>query len=222
MNYILPFLSIVLGVLFVVFGIIKSHKHLKLILAFSGAFLLSTAIISLLPEVFAHSDSNVSYWILAGIVIQIILESLSKGAEHGHIHVQDNGALPWSLFIGLSLHAFIEGLPINEHQELLWAIVVHKLPIAMLLAAALWKTTTSIKNKVGALLIFALITPFGTYLHATISILQPYAIYITALVIGVMLHISTTIIFESANNHKFNASKIAMILLGLGLAALMH
>lgn len=71
-------------------------------------------------------------------------------------------------------------------------------------------------------MIFALITPFGTYLNATISILQPYAIYITALVIGVMLHISTTIIFESANNHKFNASKIAVILLGLGLAALMH
>lgn len=220
MSLLLPFLAVILGALLVVFGFAKSQERLKLLLAFSGAFLLATAIISLLPEVFAHSEAQVSYWILAGIVIQVLLESLSKGAEHGHIHVKGNGTLPWALFIGLSLHAFIEGLPIHEHQELLWAIVVHKLPITMLLTAALWKTATTTKTKVAVLLGFALITPLGTYLNASIGVFQPYAAYITALVVGVMLHISTTILFESADNHTFKLSKIAAILFGLGTAAL--
>jgi hypothetical protein len=34
------------------------------------------------------------------------------------------------------------------------------------------------------------------------------------IVIGIFLHISTTIMFESSNNHKYNFAKMASILLG--------
>ena len=33
-------------------------------------------------------------------------------------------------------------------------------------------------------------------------------------VVGIFLHISTTIMFESSNNHKYNFTKMAAILLG--------
>ena len=131
-------------------------------------------------------------------------------------------ALPWALVIGLSLHAFIEGFPIAQHQELLWAVAIHKLPIAMLLVAALWKTKSSLTRKFLILLVFGLMTPLGSFCNVTIPALQPYALNITALVAGVMLHISTTILFESAENHKFNLPKVLVILFGLGLAALLH
>lgn len=219
MNLALPFLAVVLGALMVIAGVAKSQIRLRLLLAFSGAFLLSTTVTDLLPEVFAHANATISYWILGGIVVQIALENLSKGAEHGHIHIHNDATLPWALLIGLSLHAFIEGFPIHNHSELLWAIVVHKLPIAILLTAALWRSKTSIVVKVATLFGFALMTPLGTYLNATTTFLQPYATQITALVVGVMLHISTTILFESAENHKFNISKVVVIILGLGIAA---
>ena len=41
---------------------------------------------------------------------------------------------------------------------------------------------------------------------------------ITGAVIGVLLHISTTILFEAGENHKYNATKLAMIVLGFVLA----
>jgi len=41
---------------------------------------------------------------------------------------------------------------------------------------------------------------------------------ITGAVIGVLLHISTTILFEAGENHKYNATKLLMIVLGFVLA----
>ena len=45
--------------------------------------------------------------------------------------------------------------------------------------------------------------------------------YILAVVTGTFLHISTTIIFESSENHRFNSVKLFMIILGILLALLM-
>lgn len=222
MNYILPFLAVALGALFVFIGKSTIRKQLPYLLAFSGAFLLATTITAVFPEVFVHGNGHISYWLLAGIVVQIALENLTKGAEHGHIHTHGNSSLPWALVIGLSLHAFIEGFPIARHQELLWAVAIHKLPIAMLIVAALWQTKSSMIRKFSILIVFGLMTPLGSFCNITIPKLQPYALNITALVAGAMLHISTTILFESAENHKFNLPKVMVILSGLGLAALLH
>jgi zinc transporter ZupT len=126
------------------------------------------------------------------------------------------------LVIGLSLHAFIEGFPIAQHQELLWAVAIHKLPIAMLLVVALWHSKSSLRRKFLTLIVFGLMTPLGSFCNETIQSLQPYTLYITALVSGVMLHISTTILFESAENHKLKLSKVLVIIFGLGLAALLY
>ena len=41
---------------------------------------------------------------------------------------------------------------------------------------------------------------------------------ITALVIGVFLHISTVILFESSEGHKFNLRKLLVIIVGIVIA----
>ena len=45
---------------------------------------------------------------------------------------------------------------------------------------------------------------------------------ILAIVVGMFLHISTTIIFETSENHKFNFLKLLTIIGGCGLAFLIH
>ena len=45
---------------------------------------------------------------------------------------------------------------------------------------------------------------------------------ILAVVVGMFLHISTTIIFETTENHKFNLMKLMSILVGCSLAMLMY
>lgn len=219
--YLLPIFAVFIGSLLIYLWRPKDLRSIKLFLAFSGAFLLGTTITSLIPSVFTNGNEDISYWILAGIIIQIMLEQLSKGAEHGHIHTSEK-RIPLTLVTGLYLHALIEGFPIHRHNDLLWAIIIHKLPIAMLLTLAIWQTKFKFSKKVIILIGFAIMTPLGSYLNFYTPILQPYSLHITALVVGVLLHISTTILFESSENHNFNISKLLVIVIGLGLSILKH
>ena len=61
----------------------KKLLAFKLILAFSGAFLLGITIFHLMPEVFSQYDIQPGPWIVGGLLLQIVLEYLSQGAEHG-------------------------------------------------------------------------------------------------------------------------------------------
>lgn len=219
--YLLPIFAVFIGSLLIYLWRPKDLRSIKLLLAFSGAFLLGTTITSLIPSVFTNGNEDISYWILAGIIIQIMLEQLSKGAEHGHIHTSEK-RIPLTLVTGLYLHALIEGFPIHRHNDLLWAIIIHKLPIAMLLTLAIWQTKFKFSKKVIILIGFAIMTPLGSYLNFYTPILQPYSLHITALVVGILLHISTTILFESSENHNFNISKLLVIVIGLGLSILKH
>lgn len=218
MSYILLIASVFIGSL-LVFIIKPKKKIVRLLLAFSGAYLLSVTILHLLPEVYAETTEykKVGIFILVGIIIQSILESFSKGAEHGHIHIHSNGKeFPTLLFISLCLHAFSEGLPIhNADDNLLWAIVVHKIPIAIVLTTFLIHTKYSKKTVFTFLIAFALMSPFGVLLGDKIQFFTTYATEITAFIIGVFLHISTIILFESTENHKFNLQKFTAILLGI-------
>jgi hypothetical protein len=65
---------------------------------------------------------------------------------------------------------------------------------------------------------FALMTPLGTLVSDFFPILNDYYTEITAVVIGILFHISSTIIFESSEGHKFNIAKVSMIVLGIALA----
>lgn len=148
MSYFLLIFSVLLGVILVL--LIKPNKNLtRLLLAFSGAYLLSVTVLHLLPEVYTV-DANFTIsgiFILAGIILQSILESFSKGAEHGHIHIHTDGKkFPLLLFVSLCIHAFSEGLPIHSaDQNLLWAILVHKIPIAIVLTSFLLQAKYSKK-----------------------------------------------------------------------------
>lgn len=218
MNYILLITAVLLGSLLVLFT--KPSKQIvRLLLAFSGAYLLSVTILHLLPDVYTVTSNStlVGVFILVGIILQSVLESFSKGAEHGHIHMHSDGKkFPTLLFVSLCLHAFSEGLPIHHADEnLLWAIVVHKIPIAIVLTSFLLQTKYDKKIVFSFLFFFGLMSPLGVLLGDKISFFTTYSTEITALIIGVFLHISTIILFESTENHKFNLQKFIAIIFGV-------
>lgn len=219
MNYLLPLFSVLLGYLIALYVQPKNKVNLKLLLAFSGSFLLSLTVIHLLPEVYQSKNNSIGIFIMIGILFQIILEFFSKGAEHGHVHGQEKMTqIPWLLFISLCIHALLEGLPVSRNPSLAFGIAIHHLPIAIILTAFF---IHSHLNKIAVLLFmvaFAVMTPLGTFLSDYVSFLNNYTIEITAIVIGILFHISSTIIFESSEGHTFNIAKVSMILFGIALA----
>jgi len=222
MTYVVLILSVLIGII-IVFGIKPGAKTVQLLLAFSGAYLLSITILHLLPEVYTTNNSSVGLFILLGLLLQLIIDFFSKGAEHGHIHAQENDMLPWALFISLSLHAFMEGIPLahnHYHEHLLWAIVIHKIPIAIILGTFFVKSKISKTKAILFLVLFSLMSPLGSLAGENISILINYRNEITAVIIGIFLHISTIILFETSKDHKFNLLKFTAILTGMLVAYL--
>ena len=61
-------------------------------------------------------------------------------------------------------------------------------------------------------------TPLGSLLSLHSNSIATYNTELIALAIGVFLHISTVILFESSTGHAFNLRKLIVIGLGFGLA----
>ena len=225
MNYILPIAAVLIGFSVVYFFPPANQKNLKLLLAFSGGFLLAVTVFNLLPEVFkthqgeSHASGQIGLWIMSGILLQSVLEYFSQGAEHGHVHLKQNRTtLPQLLFFSLGIHALLEGFPIHHTEGLLAGVVVHKIPVAMILSTYLLQTKIKKWQIILFLVAFSLLTPLGSYIAATFTLITKFYQQITALVVGIFLHVSTTILFESNEGHKFNVSKFLVILFAIALA----
>ena len=219
MIYIVPIFAVWAGFAFVWIAKPQEMGNIKLLLAFSGAFLLSLTFFELLPEVYeGHDPKTIALYILGGILLQVFLEFFSKGAEHGHMHIHlKENKFPILLFLSLSIHALVEGVPIHGNNSILYGIVIHKIPIAIILSIFLLNA----KMKSGFALLFigafSMMTPLGS-LISTIPWVINYGHLFTALAIGVFFHISTIILFESAQGHAFNLRKLLVIILGVGIA----
>ncbi len=78
MNYILPLFSVLIGYIIALVLKPKKKSNLKLLLAFSGSFLLALTVMHLLPDVYETQNTNIGILIMVGILFQIILEFSPK------------------------------------------------------------------------------------------------------------------------------------------------
>ena len=219
MVYLVLILSVVFGAVSVLFT--KPTKATtQILLTFSGAYLLSITVLHLLPEVYESNTKNIGLFILFGILIQSILENFSKGVEHGHVHAHDLKKIPWLLVVSLGLHAFFEGIPLvhDSNHTLLWAIVIHKIPIAIVLTTFLIQSKLDKNLIIIVIGLFAIMSPLGCLVCESIPIFTTYLTEITAIIIGIFLHISTIILFETSENHSYNLKKLIAILIGFFVA----
>lgn len=215
----------------------KNEQLIKLLLAFSGGFLLAIAFIHFIPELYEHSHLNIGVFILIGFLVQLVLEFFSGGIEHGHIHHHHDRRLPYGLIIALCVHSFLEGIPLGaqfsgieiatshhhgENNALLMGILFHRLPVAIALMTLLNVSKIGKTKAWVALLVFAIMSPIGMLLGLYELPLSIDFDAILAIVVGMFLHISTTIIFETSENHKFNFLKLLTIVGGCALAFLIH
>lgn len=205
-------------------------KFLKLLLAFSGAFLIGISFLDLVPEVYSGGLPYVGIFVLGGFVLQLLLELLTRGAEHGHEHEhgQDHTdhVSPFLLLLGLCIHSFLEGMPIVSSFDpelrttLVTGIIIHNIPISLSLMGLFLHYGLGRFRSFLFLVLFALMTPLGSLLSSmiqsmTFENISSYFDYALALVIGIFLHVSTSILFETGENHQYNLRKFTAVIAGL-------
>lgn len=214
------------------------------------SFVLSLICIHILPELFVNNTPNLGIYLLFGFLIQIILELFSRGVEHGHVHGHEpqyshnhkEGAeitnkVIYTLFFGLCVHAFIEGIPLfiiedaqhHGHTHIhstqdafssvfFWAIVSHKIPVAIVLM--LFFISAKIKKSTVLVLffIFAFMSPLGGLAGASLQDQNWFnflSVNLLAITSGMLLHITTLLIFEEYHNNKDKVKNIFLIIGGI-------
>jgi len=224
MTYIVLIASVLIGViLFQVLNDLKASA-IKLLLAFSGAYLFAISVFHLLPEVYTGDGKRIGLFLLIGFILQIVLEFFSQGIEHGHGHLQ-NKTVPISMLVSLAIHAYLEGMPLGGIEDyghvnsdfegsLLTGITLHKIPVTIVLMSLFTQAGFSKTKSFILIGVFALMAPLGTLSGNFVQELSYYHREIMAVVVGIFLHISTTILFESSEAHKFNFQKLVAIGLG--------
>jgi zinc transporter ZupT len=217
-----------------------NEKGTNFLLAFSGSFLLSITLLHLLPETFAELGGHqAGLLVLTGFFVQLIIQRLTHGVEHGHTHTNSHHhhhhhhahhhhePLPiFAVLVGLSIHAFMEGIPLGFNYRmqatetaLYLAVGAHKIPEAILLTTLI----ISQKGKIRAftiLVFFATITPLASLLSSNLGHrylhLSNIIIWMIPVVAGAFIHIATTIFFESGTrHHAMTIPKVISILVGV-------
>lgn len=235
-EYLILFVSVLLGG-GLAFYFQKNNKGLlQLVLSFSGAFILGISVLHLMPVAFSNSGNIVGLLILLGFFVQLLLEQLSRGVEHGHIHAphHQKNSFAIQVLLGLCIHAFFEGIPLSNdeihahhhHDHLLLGIILHKAPAAFALVLLL--LISGFKKPIiwTSLFLFAAMSPLGAgvgeYLKGSGVLSLERQNYVVAFVVGSFLHIATTILFETDSNahHHIPLRKFIAISVGIGMAIL--
>lgn len=223
----------------------QSSKEIKLLLSFSAAYLLGLSFLHLFPELFSSGIKNAGWYVLGGFLLQVILDFFSHGIEHGHAHTHKHVGTKFliSIMASLWIHAFIEGMPFggevaghahdhghghvhgpggHDHRgTLLLGISLHKITETLVFTALLIGSGIKKSRAIALIILFALVAPAGAFVHYFFGDMgiESLTAKVTGVLIGILLHVSTTIIFESEEGHKFNWIKFLSILLGIGMAA---
>ena len=206
-------------------------RGLRVLLSFSGAFLLGIVFMHMLPELYEEEGMGIGAWVLAGFLLQVVLEFFSHGIEHGHMHVHGHkgDGLPLLTLASLCIHSFTEGIPFADPEvagnaPFLTGVVLHKMPMAIALATVLQRAGSASAASWIMLAVFAAAAPAGILTgHLVGDLMDGHFLHrMLGLAIGMLLHISTTIIFESAPEHRFNAVRFIAVIIGAVLAGLMN
>lgn len=211
-----------------------SKRYYKLMLVFAGSYLFSITIIHIMPELFAQAanPTTIGVYVLLGFFLQQVLEYFTSGAEHGHIHNheqehQHGKSAAFMVLIAMMIHAVLEGSLLahpstihdsHDTSSILFGIVLHKAPAAFALMSLIVCQLNNKKLAIFYLTLFSAASPVGMLLGesyvANAELADQTFTILFAVVSGNFLHISTTIVFETSEDHHFNARKLGVAIFG--------
>lgn len=223
----------------------KGVKHY--ITTVGVAFVLSLICVHILPEIFHSHVPNIGAYLLLGFIFQIFLELFSKGIEHGHVHANEHGVhyslnrTLLSMFFGLCVHSLIEGIPLFllespvEHvghthsivhesggfsKVFFLAILGHKIPVSIVLMLFLLQSKLKKSTMIGLFVLFASMSPIGGIIGLSVDdsgLVQNLSSILLAITTGMLIHVTTLLVFEEYHNQKEKVKNIVLIIIGLVL-----
>jgi zinc and cadmium transporter len=213
------------GALAVVHAQRRSLAAIQMSLAFGAGFMLALVLVGVLPEVFAAPGRAA-----AGVVVLLgyLLVHIAQHVITPHFHFgEETHAVPasagYSALVGLTLHAFFDGVAIASGLLVslplgvlfFLAILLHKLPEGVTAASVMLASGQGRRSALLAGLVLGIATIAGALLTEAVA---PLARYGLALAAGVTLYVAASNLVPEVQASR--AFRITAAFLG-GAAALL-
>ncbi|HEX5632737.1 MAG TPA: ZIP family metal transporter [Gemmatimonadales bacterium] len=172
-------------------------RTLELALAFGAGFMLSVAMLGMLPEVFA-TDAAAAPWLLAGfLAVHLVQHVLTPHFHFGEETHHVSRAAGVTAALGLSLHAFFDGVAIASGflvsgqlgLLLFLAVFLHKLPEGLSIASLSLAGGFSKERALALSVVPAIATLLGGVLT---GVATPLATHGLALAAGVTIYVAAS------------------------------
>ena len=194
------------------------RKFYEPLLTVAGSFILASVVLH-----FNHgSDYELMGWgLLVGIFLQITIEQLTGGVEHGHI---TDVPIKYGTYfmIGLVMHATVEAMPISRLYEyqvwynpIISSIILHRLPASMVFGFIVGRRKKQAFILWG--LLFLLTAPVGALLGYYV-ISEHLLKWFEFVALGSLLYIGSTMVHEQISHHNIGWKQMAILLVGSALA----
>lgn len=188
----------VLGALAVTRRAARELRVIELLVAFGAGFMLSVAIVELLPEAFARSGPAAAGLVLLGyLAVHFTQHTLTPHFHFGEETHPVSSIAGTSALVGLLLHTFFDGVAIASaflvRPELgimvFVAIFLHKLPEGVTISSLMMAGGRTRGRAVGAAALLGIATVLGVVLTEEVGFLVRHGLAISA---GVTIYVAAS------------------------------
>jgi zinc and cadmium transporter len=213
-----------------------SHQATRRItfLAFAAGVMLGAAFFHMLPEAYHGGGYKAFVLVPLGFVLLLVLERFVLAhtceeppdcAEHVRGHT-----LGLTAFLGLSAHTLFDGVALGSAVQegvglmAFLAIVSHKVPSSLSLAAILQAEGRTHQRILGSAALYGLMVPLGALLYFLLDAVLPFetlAAGALALSAGTFLYIAVSDLLPHVNRHGKERRKRNVFALCAGLVVML-
>ena len=175
-----------------------SARDIDMMIAFSGGFMISVAVVDMIPDAISAQGSTAGWMVLAGyLAVHLTQHTLVPHFHFGEETHHVTRAVGISALVGLSLHMLMDGVAIASGFAagatvgtlVVVAIVLHKFPEGSTVSTLFIAAGFGRRKALGAATVLGLTTVLGALLTEFIA---PLATYGLALSGGVTVYVAAS------------------------------
>ena len=175
-----------------------SVRALENLVALSAGFMVSVALLDLVPDsIRVHGESAALIILLGYLLVHLTQHTLAPHFHFGEEHHHVTKLVSFSALAGLILHTFVDGVAIASGFGVstalgllvFFAILLHKLPEGLAISSLFLASGESRRAAFGASVALAISTLIGALLTQALPILGKYGLPIAA---GVSLYVGAS------------------------------
>lgn len=171
---------------------------LETLIALSAGFMVSVAVLDLIPEsIVTHGPGSALIILVGYLLVHLTQHTFARHFHFGEETHHVTGAVSASALVGLLLHTFVDGVAIASGFEtraslgilVFLAILLHKLPEGLAIGSLFLAAGASRAGALGAGAALGVATVLGALLTQYIGVLSQYGLPLAA---GVTLYVGAS------------------------------